>query len=98
MMIELSLFLAEQKFKFEKFSNKFQLRRKVRNDRRHKNIKHLAVYQIDKVKLRTVVCETEVLGVLCQNKCPKIIVISPDLKKFSKGVFEWAYIKTFRSK
>ena len=25
-------------------------------------------------------------------------MISPDLKNFSKEVFEWAYIKTFRSK
>lgn len=29
-------------------TNKFQLRTKVRNDPRHKNIKHLAVYQLIK--------------------------------------------------
>jgi len=69
----------------------------VRNDPRHKNIKHLAVYQIDKVKLSTVVSETEVLGgsPLPKQMPKQIIVISPDLKNFSKEVFEWAYIKPF---
>ena len=55
-------------------TNKFQLRSKVRNDPRHKHIKHLAVYQLIKgdYHLSEFGKLTVLALALCQNRYSKI--------------------------